>query len=83
MANDGNQGGEFDGTHTLTEADLEAIRKTIFETVPISFMDTQEVVLENHKLKAEVGRLRGWLSLLTDKLKDDFSIRTRDRDPTR
>lgn len=81
MTHEGNNngGGEFDGTHTLTEADLVAIRKTIFATAPIAFMDTQEIVLENGKLKAEVGRLRGWLSLLTDKLREDFQIRKEDR----
>jgi len=60
----------FDGGHTLTEADLEAIRKTIFERAPISFMDTQKIVIENKELRDERDRLRGWVSLLLE-AKDD------------
>jgi hypothetical protein len=60
----------FDGNHTLTESDLEAIRKTIFEQAPIAFMDTQKVIIENKELRDERDRLRGWVSKLLD-AKDD------------
>lgn len=59
---------------TLTQADLDAIRRTIFETVPISFMDTQKIVVENKKLIAERDRLRGWVAMLVDKVKEDTGI---------
>ena len=69
-----NSGGEFDGTHTLTQADLQAIRLTIFKDPPIEFMDTQKIILENQALKLETERLRGWVSLLTDGIKGKLGI---------
>lgn len=64
----------FDGAHTLTEADLKAIRTEVFKTVPIEFMDTQKIVIENKRLRAERDRLRGWVAMLVDKVKEDTGI---------
>lgn len=64
----------FDGAHTLTEADLTAIRNAVFKTVPIEFMDTQKIVIENKRLRAERDRLRGWVAMLVDKVKEDTGI---------
>lgn len=57
---------EFDGTRTLTPADLAAIRETIFERAPISLMDTQKIVLENKELRKERDKLANWISSLVD-----------------
>ena len=62
------------GQRTLTEADLTAIRQTVFESVPINLMDTQKIILENKELKNDVMRLRGWVALLVDKVKDDTGL---------
>lgn len=62
------------GARTLTEADLTAIRDAVLDTVPISFMDTQKIVLENKQLKEESLRLKGWIALLVDKIKDETGL---------
>lgn len=56
---------------TLTQADVTAIREAIFEQAPITFMDTQKIILENRALKAERIRLLGYVALLCDGIKED------------
>lgn len=62
------------GARTLTEADLTAIKEAVFKTVPINLMDTQKIVLENKQLKEESLRLKGWIALLVDKIKDETGL---------
>lgn len=58
----------------LTPADVTAIREAIFEQAPITFMDTQKILIENKRLRDERDRLRGWVAMLVDKVKEDTGV---------
>ena len=63
-----------ESSRTLTEEEVKAIREAVLERAPLSMMDTQKIVLENKSLREERDRLRSWLAVILEKLREDTGL---------